>query len=79
MNIRFLNMISTRLDFAHHIHWKGIHKSKWDHGYLVVMAKYAHNQDEEEEYIDLIPILKNLYYDAHKFLTPIKKVRVQYD
>ena len=35
---------------------------EWDHGYLVVMAKYK-NLDEVEEYIDLIPILKNLYYD----------------
>lgn len=51
----------------------------WDHGYLVVMAKYSHNQNDEEEYIDLIPILKNLYYDAQEFLAPIKKVRIQYD
>ena len=52
---------------------------KWDNGYLVVMAKYSHNQRDEEEYIDLIPILEDLYYDAHKFLEPIKKVRIQYD
>lgn len=29
--------------------------------------------------IDLVPILENLYYDADKFLEPIKKVRIQYD
>ena len=52
---------------------------EWDSGYLVVMAKYSHNQKEEEEYIDLIPILENLYYDANKFLAPIKKVSIQYD
>lgn len=52
---------------------------EWDNGYLVVMAKYSHNQEDEEEYIDLIPILENLYYDAHEFLAPIKKVRIQYD
>jgi len=52
---------------------------EWDNGYLVVMAKYSHNQEEEEEFIDLIPILENLYYDAYKFLAPIKKVRIQYD
>lgn len=51
---------------------------EWDNGYLVVMAKYSHNQ-AEEEYIDLIPILEDLYYDAYEFLLPIKKVRVQYD
>jgi len=50
---------------------------KWDHGYLIVTAKYQHNEEEEEEYIDLIPILKNLYIDAENFLEQIKEVRVQ--
>ncbi|MDO4545500.1 MAG: hypothetical protein Q4C25_05030 [Bacillota bacterium] len=50
---------------------------KWDHGYIVAMAKYENNT-EEEEYIDLIPILENLYFDAEKFLTPIEKVRLDY-
>lgn len=52
---------------------------EWDHGYLVVMAKYSHNAEPEEEYIDLIPILQNLYFDVEEFLKPIKKVRIQYD
>ena len=52
---------------------------EWDHGYLVVMAKYEHNEDGEEEYIDLVPILNDLYFDADKFLEPIKEVRVSYD
>lgn len=51
---------------------------EWDKGYLVVMAKYK-GLEEVEEYIDLVPILENLYYDADKFLEPIKKVRIQYD
>lgn len=50
----------------------------WDSGYLVVMAKYE-NHEEEEEYIDLVPILENLYIDVEKFLEPIKKVRIKYD
>jgi hypothetical protein len=50
---------------------------EWDHGYLVVMAKY-HNLDEVEEYIDLLQILKNLYYDVDAFLNPIKEVRIEY-
>lgn len=37
---------------------------EWDKGYLVVMAKYKHNQKPEEEYIDLVPILQNLYFNA---------------
>lgn len=52
---------------------------EWDNGYLVVMAKYAHNNSPEEEYIDLVPILKNLFFDATAFLNPIKEVRVCYE
>lgn len=51
---------------------------EWDNGYMVVMAKYMHNQEPEEEYIDLIPILKNMYIDASKFLKPIKELRLGY-
>lgn len=50
---------------------------EWDNGYIVVMAKYQHNKEPEEEYIDLIPILKNLYIDASKFLKPIKEVSLE--
>lgn len=50
---------------------------EWDHGYIVVMAKYE-GHEEEEEYIDLVPILQNLYFDVDKFLKPIKKVRIEY-
>lgn len=52
---------------------------EWDNGYLVVMAKYRHNIELEEEYIDLIPILNNLYIDSDEFLKPIKEVRLNYD
>lgn len=52
---------------------------EWDHGYLVVMAKYSHNAEAEEEYIDLHPILEGLYFDADSFLNPIEKVRISYD
>lgn len=51
---------------------------EWDNGYLVVIAKYKHNDEPEEEYIDLIPILDGLYIDKTKFLTPIKKVSISY-
>ena len=51
---------------------------EWDNGYLVVMAKYKHNE-MEEEYIDLLPILEGLYFDPKEFLKPIKKVRISYD
>ena len=50
---------------------------EWDNGYLVVMAKYK-GLDEVEEYIDLVPILQNLYYDVDKFLAPIKEVQIDY-
>lgn len=48
---------------------------EWDNGYLVVMAKYQ-GMPEIEEYIDLIPILEMLYYDADTFLKPIKEVKI---
>lgn len=51
---------------------------EWDNGYLVVMAKYSTRPTEEEEYIDLIPILENLYMDAKAFLNPIRQVEVRY-
>ena len=50
----------------------------WDDGYLVVMAKYKHNAEPEEEYIDLKPILEGLYIDPTTFLKPIKNVRIAY-
>lgn len=50
---------------------------EWDHGYLVVMAKYK-NIGEVEEYIDLIPILNKLYYNTDEFLKAIKGVKIEY-
>ncbi len=49
---------------------------RWDDGYLVVLAKYSHNAEPEEEYIDLKPILAGLYIDPNTFLKPIKTVRI---
>lgn len=40
---------------------------EWDNGYLVVMAKYRHNLQPEEEYIDLLPILNGLYINGQEF------------
>ena len=51
---------------------------RWDNGYLVVMAKYDHNVEAEEEYIDLKPILDDLYIDSTFFLKPIKSIKIVY-
>ena len=51
---------------------------QWDDGYLVVLAKYSHHAEPEEEYIDLKPILDDLYIDSETFLKPIKKVSIAY-
>ncbi|MBT1162612.1 hypothetical protein [Bifidobacterium sp. SO1] len=51
---------------------------QWDNGYLVVDAKYRHNDSSEEEYIDLAPVLNDLYINADRFLRPIKKVEVSH-
>lgn len=50
---------------------------EWDKGYIVVMAKYK-GLEEVEEYIDLVPILEMLYYNADEFLKPIKEVKIEY-
>lgn len=51
----------------------------WDAGCLTVMAKYSHNAEPEEESIDLVPVLQNLYFDPEAFLAPIEKVRIACD
>lgn len=51
---------------------------EWDNGYLVVMAQYAHSVGPVEEYIDLVPILRNLNYDTDEVLLSIKEVRLNY-
>lgn len=46
----------------------------WDKGYLVVDADYEGLPSPTEEYIDLQPILENLYFDAERFVEPIEEV-----
>ncbi len=48
---------------------------EWNNGYLVVMADYD-GMGITEEYIDLVPILQNLYIDPKKFLKNIKTVKI---
>ena len=49
---------------------------EWDNGYIVVMADYD-GIGIIEEYIDLIPILKNLYINPSIFLKPIQSVKIK--
>lgn len=49
---------------------------KWYDGYIEVGVDYG--KGEVEDYIDLRPILDNLYYDTDAFLKPITKVVVSY-
>lgn len=52
---------------------------EWDEGYIVVMCRMKNRPDEErEDYIDLVPILENLYIDPARFLKPIKEVQIKY-
>ena len=50
----------------------------WDNGYLVVTAHYD-TAGALEEYIDLIPMLRNLFIDPEFFLAPIKEVKLKND
>ena len=54
------------------------HIKHWDNGYIEVMTKYKHSNELIEEYIDLVPILENLYIDPSEFLQNINKVEVKY-
>ena len=49
---------------------------EWDNGYIVVMADYD-GIGITDEYIDLIPILKNLYINPSLFLKPIQTVKIK--
>ncbi len=51
---------------------------KWYNGYIEVMARYRHEREEIEEYIDLEPVPDYLYMDKEQFLSPIRKVRIAY-
>lgn len=48
---------------------------EWDKGYIVVMADYE-GIGLTEEYIDLVPILKNLYINPDTFLANIQTVKI---
>ncbi len=48
---------------------------EWDNGYIVVMADYE-GLGVMEDYIDLQPILENLYMNPKTFLKSIKSVRI---
>lgn len=52
--------------------------TKWDSGYIECLATYDNPPVTEEEYIDLIPILENLYFDPKSFLEGIERVEVRY-
>ena len=49
---------------------------KWDKGYVEMMMDYGEVGHNEEDYLDLLPVLDNLYIDSDKFLAPIKRVEV---
>lgn len=50
---------------------------KYDDGYIEVLTKYKHNDDLEEEYIDLKAIVEDLYMKSD-FLKEIDEVDVVY-
>lgn len=54
------------------------HVVEWDHGYIVVMAAYTYTDGLVEDYIDLTPILENLYIEPEVFLEGIDQVEVKY-
>lgn len=87
-NVAYLNNKGDLIQFRYgntNIRFKGAYSlekietiKEWDHGYLVVSAKYTNQKEDVEDYIDLIPILENLYISADEFLNPIKEVKLDY-
>lgn len=73
----FRDRIITFLTGKHLEKYKKI--LEWDNGYLVVLCKNKGEDKLEEDYIDLLPILENLYIEPDKFLSPIKEVEINYD
>ena len=65
-NIRFLTPSILK---------KYVDVKSWDDGYIVVMADYE-GMGITEEYIDLVPILKNLYIKPETFLKNIQTVKI---
>lgn len=49
---------------------------KWRDGFIEVMADNGGRI--EEDYIDLVPILRNLYIDPAVYTAPIRKVALNY-
>jgi len=49
---------------------------KWHDGFIEVVADNGGRV--EDEYIDLVPILKNLFIDPEAYIKPIKKVELNY-
>lgn len=54
---------------------KYVEVKSWDNGYIVVMADYD-GMGITEEYIDLVPILQNLYINPKTFLKNIQTVKI---
>ncbi len=54
---------------------KYVEVKSWDDGYIVVMADYD-GMGITEEYIDLVPILQNLYINPKTFLKDIKTIKI---
>lgn len=47
-----------------------------DNGYLAVMAQYFRSIEPVEEYIDLLSLLRNPFFDADEILQSIQEVRL---
>lgn len=59
---------------------KYVQIKEWDAacGYIVVDCLHE-KLGVVEDYIDLLPMFEHLYFDAEKFLRPIKRVEIKYD
>lgn len=68
--------MGSRVIWSHLPQSQALHGCQADNSYIVVDAEYEGLPSTVEEYIDLVPILENLYLDPATVLSPIKKVHV---
>ena len=57
---------------------KYVSVKEWDDGYIVVDCLHD-KLGIVEDYIDLIPMMENLFLDAKEILSPVRKVEIEND
>ena len=78
-NTLFLELANIHLNLEHLKELvKYVSVKEWDDGYIVVDCLHD-KLGIVEDYIDLIPMMENLFLDAKEILSPVRKVEIEND